>query len=591
MAAPRSANIEVTIGNINCIVDYKNFSSLSIKRTAKDACDSFTLNVLDDAAFTIEKALLSGNSNSIKIVYIDDNIKEGKKLEGFILSESSSFVDNRCMLSLKGYVSVSIRSKFETYSFSWNSVPRFDWAKVLGVANRNVKDANYDDDGGWDKFTENAGVFFKNFGGAFKSLFQWNWSNWADYDEVIDRIFNYDWISIDASGNYYITKYIDKKNDEEEHESVMDNNAMTASEEEDKVVQSEGSYVIPIAPHKIIKLICCGGNFSDLLEDEYSDYKGTAFYDDDISEAEWYFIKKWYEKMGRFDGLGYSEFVIDEETDRIEDEFIQTRKSFLDFIYNDLLPKCRKTKGNEKYTNFYISFEGRRATLKRLDVSKAAANAPEYIYYGQFQDTGENKGRMTSFSPTLDILTSLIAAGSDAGVSADISHKNLITGGENEGVTVNASNVSTEGRYNVTWGVVKVSTAYKDSANKDNAETSIASIWNKASALPYQAEATITGYNNLSPQDYIKITILPSNETGARVVHHMSGTYFILSIEDEISNGMYTSRLSLIKNVNKIGLTATISEDEAKLKYSIVTGASGGGGGSSFGSGSGGGPR
>ena len=71
----------------------------------------------------------------------------------------------------------------------------------------------------------------------------------------------------------------------------------------------------------------------------------------------------------------------------------------------------------------------------------------------------------------------------------------------------------------------------------------------------------------------------------------MSGTYFILSIEDEISNGMYTSRLSLIKNVNKIGLTATISEDEAKLKYSIVTGASGGGGGSSFGSGSGGGPR
>ena len=82
MAAPRSANIEVTIGNINCIVDYKNFSSLSIKRTAKDACDSFTLNVLDDAAFTIEKALLSGNSNSIKIVYIDDNIKEGKKLEG-----------------------------------------------------------------------------------------------------------------------------------------------------------------------------------------------------------------------------------------------------------------------------------------------------------------------------------------------------------------------------------------------------------------------------------------------------------------------------------------------------------------------------
>ena len=70
--------------------------------------------------------------------------------------------------------------------------------------------------------------------------------------------------------------------------------------------------------------------------------------------------------------------------------------------------------------------------------------------------------------------------------------------------------------------------------------------------------------------------------------------YFIpmkATIEDEISDGIYTSRLSLIKNVNRIGLSATIRDNEAKLKYSIVTGANGGGGGGSFGGNSGGGSK
>ena len=45
------------------------------------------------------------------------------------------------------------------------------------------------------------------------------------------------------------------------------------------------------------------------------------------------------------------------------------------------------------------------------------------------------------------------------------------------------------------------------------------------------------------------------------------------------------------KNVNRIGLSATIRDNEAKLKYSIVTGANGGGGGGSFGGNGGGGSK
>ena len=120
----------------------------------------------------------------------------------------------------------------------------------------------------------------------------------------------------------------------------MDDDSMSSDDEYDKIVKSNGEYVIPIKPDKILKLICCGGNFSDLLEKEYTDYKDTAFYRSDISEAEWYYIKKWYEKMGKFNGLGYGTFNCDFDLDVVEDQFKQVRKSFMEYMYDDVLSKC-----------------------------------------------------------------------------------------------------------------------------------------------------------------------------------------------------------------------------------------------------------
>ena len=556
MAAPRTANIFVEIGGNNYTLSRENFSSVSIKRTAKDVCDSFTLNILDDDAFEIEQRLLSGK-NDISFQYIDDVNKEYKSFDGFIISMNSSFIDNRNMLSLRGFVGISVKDKYETYSVPWNIVPKFDFSKVLDMANYFVKDENYEDDGGLDKVTQQLWNFLRGAWGGLRSLVTFNFSKLDNYEEIIDRIFDNNWISLDSSGNYYIPKYKDERDDSKEEESVIDNKTMTEDEESSNLVKNDGSYTIPIRPDKLIKFICCGGNFSELLESEYSDYKGTSFYDDDISEAEWYFIKKWFKKMGKFDGLGYTNFIFSGKTDVIEDTFSQSRMSYLDYIYTYVLPKCRISKGDDKYANFYLSFDGKTVKLDRLDASKEPTNIPEYMYYGQFEDSGENMGRITSFSPSLDILTAMIAAGSDIGSGADISNMNLITGKENTGVTVNAS-TSTEGRYNVTWGPVKVSSALSDSSNKDNNTTNIISLWNKAQSYPYQAEATITGFNKLKPQDYIRITILPSNSLGQKLVHHTSGTYFILEIEDEISGGVFSSKLKLIKNISKMGTTKAI---------------------------------
>ena len=261
-----------------------------------------------------------------------------------------------------------------------------------------------------------------------------------------------------------------------------------------------------------------------------------------------------------------------DETDWTEDEYIQTRQSFMEFMYNDVLPKCRITKDNKKYLNFYLSFEKNEVKFKRLDASKEPTNATEYFYYGKFNDDGRNKGRMTSFSPTLNILTSMITSGTHES-DGDISGLNLITGKENEGIKVSATE-STEGRYKVPWGALQIASTVNE-IDTANSEAALIKVFEEAAKLAYQAEATITGFNKLCPQDYINITILPKNNTGTPVTHHMSGTYFIISIKDEISNGNYTSTLKLIKNIKNMGNTAAISkvlsDGDKEIKYKVVT--------------------
>lgn len=582
MAAPKTANINITVGNTDYIINHSNFSSLEVKRTAKDVCDSFVLKILDNDACEIEAALLTGN-NYVKVVYIDDNLSINKTLAGFIYKMESSFINNRNMLSLSGFISTSIRDKFEKYSFAWNIVPKFNWKDVLGVAYRGIYNENYSEDSVLDQMWQSdmatLGEFFKGLG----SLFSLNLSKWDNYQEVIDNIFERNLISVDKQGNYYMQKYKDLKDDSAEYNDRMTGEIY--SDDADKMIsRSNGSYIIPIKPDKIMKLICCGGNYSDLLEAEYTDYKGTNFYKQDISNAEWYFIKKWYEKMGKFEGLGYGNFKNNHTLKYDESEFRQEKQSFLEFIYNFVLLKSTEVKDNKEYTNFYLSFdEGSgnnkgTVTLDRLDVSVKPDNIPQYIYYGKFKDGGTNKGRMISFNPTLDILTSMITKGTyvDSNSGADISGINLLG---REGVTENTVDASTkitsnEGRYNVKWGVVKVSMATSNTANKDIAMNDIIKAFEEAESKAYRATATILGFNTLAPQDYIDIILLPKNDTGLPTHHHMSGTYFILSVKNTISDdGTFKTDLDLIKNVGNTGDTAMVEltkeEEEEEVKYVV----------------------
>ena len=100
MAAPKTANINITIGSTEYVVSHKNFSELKVSRTAKDVNDSFELSILDNDAYEIEGALLSGN-NYIQIDYVDDDLKVYKSLGGFVFKLGSSFINNRNNLTVE----------------------------------------------------------------------------------------------------------------------------------------------------------------------------------------------------------------------------------------------------------------------------------------------------------------------------------------------------------------------------------------------------------------------------------------------------------------------------------------------------------
>ena len=387
MAAPKTANITVKIGGKDITVSHKNFSMINIKRLAHDVSDKFTMSVMDDDAFTIEASLLLGNSD-IEVSYIDNELKVYKKFTGYVISMSVSFIDNRCMLTLDGYIGIKAKDKYNKMSCSWNVVPKFNWTDVLSKDNELTQKANYYDTDIIDQFKQQWDKEMYDPIGDFWGSVKYLWSVFTgsgsdrhnyDYKEVFDKVFQNNWISMDKDGNYYIKKFTADMKESDFDKDMKDSD----------VVKSNGSYVIPVKPDKVIKLICCGGSFSELLEEKYENYAGTAFYNDNISMPEWYFIKKWFEKMGKIDGIGYKDILATKSVDFIEDPINQQRQSVTEYIFDTVLPKCKFTV-TKKYK--------KSDTLK----SDTTSISTERIEYGTPQKPALSDGVYSNFYVTFN---------------------------------------------------------------------------------------------------------------------------------------------------------------------------------------------
>ena len=93
MAAPKHANLDISIADFNISINHNAISRIEINRVVSDAANKFTLQILDSPAYEVEQKLLQG-FNEISVNYYDN---DNNALESFavnITKMSPSFINN-----------------------------------------------------------------------------------------------------------------------------------------------------------------------------------------------------------------------------------------------------------------------------------------------------------------------------------------------------------------------------------------------------------------------------------------------------------------------------------------------------------------
>ena len=153
MAIAKFSNIEITIEDYTITVDHSKIIKLSIDRVVSDAANKFSISLLDDAAYQVERKLIQGN-NEITISYFDDTNTVRDTFRGNITKLNSSFINDRSMLTIEGYVGISIPDKYQLKSRNWNKVVVFDWKDIFDDWD-NIADTNVDNRSKWEIFWSN----------------------------------------------------------------------------------------------------------------------------------------------------------------------------------------------------------------------------------------------------------------------------------------------------------------------------------------------------------------------------------------------------------------------------------------------------
>lgn len=555
MAAPKHANIGITVGETDLIdvaISYNHFSSLTIERVVSDTANHFNLNVLDNSAFEIEKFILQGNNN-IDFHYYDGN-NVSLRFNGNITKMSSSFINNRNMLTLEGYVGITSQDKYQLWSRSWNKVVLFPWEQI------------FDD---WPDDTDPSD--------EIKSSDTRDW-----WEKVGDFLFG-----LIGEESYDLEGWSEKAN------SLIDNNEIyqdeegqfyTFSKREDMkgeaVVGEE--IILPVRPHKILKVIAQGGNLSDIMEFPINKdaYNGCTQFQQTLQDrgnvmVDLLFIRHFLEKYENIKGNGwkYDEKNVT-ETQLVSVDLSQNVQSDIKYIYDVLLNNSvEKTKSGDFKYNFTFSVDdNKNVHFKPMDISADQEPKKTYTYYGSF-NSDDNKSVMTSFSADTNILTAYLTG--DMSSLEDMSNLNLVTNEEmTSDILSNQEDqvYSKEGRYKFQFSS-KAFAPKKVTNGSQNAESTWKDLWSSAMSQTYKAKATILGNSGLAPGDYVEILVLPR----PGLYHHSSGLYYIIKQTDKLENGKMTSELELIKNIATLGQSSLNSKTGGG---SAGSGGGGGGGGS-----------
>lgn len=334
MSAPSHANISITIGGRDITISHKNFSNIKLKRKAGDVCNNFTLQILDEDTFEIEAMILAGY-NEIYFSYIDGNGNVVKQFKGNILRMDNTFVDDRVMLTLEGFVGLSAQDKFRVRTINWNTVPKFEWsdiftdADIYDISESDAQDPSKSLSTGFSMWAKSMWVGIKQTAASMlkpnlKSMFNtmmmsympggltnvltWglagNYKGMQAYfngdcvntiQEAMDwnygtedKYNNNEYFGKDDKGYYFISQkemekvkdeWTNKVNDVKAAYNIGLKTGFDLDVKKPKKVYAEGEYIVPVKPGKIVKCIAEGKPFNYLLETKYQNYKGTAFYD------------------------------------------------------------------------------------------------------------------------------------------------------------------------------------------------------------------------------------------------------------------------------------------------------------------------
>ena len=532
MTKPNFYNINIVFeDNERLVVEHNYISKIEINRVVSDAANKFTLSLLDDAAFKVEKKLLMGKNN-ISVTYYDSNNNAKDTFNGNITKINSSFINDRNMLTIEGYIGLSIKDKYQLISRNWNKVPLFVWEDVFDLETKT------DDRDVLEKILD---FFIPPVGGGEDILNDCN---------LINSLIKNGEIYQDDSGKFYTFSH--KEEDKDGPPKIVE-----ATE-----------ICIPVRPHKILKLIAKGGKLTELLELPYTTNaenlkdderfeKCTQFIDTlkarDTVSLDYSFIRAWLEQHAEIQGHNWkynSNNVV--KTKLVEADLSQTTMSDVKYIYNVLSKNSVKESKDKKEIvyNFKFSLDSNNTVyFKPVEVSANANPVATYEYYGRNSENndGINKSYLASFSADTNYLTAFLTG--DMSNIEKLSTLNLVTNEPMESNYIQADDtLKAEARYKYkfeskVFAPLKVTSNYAETVNtwKD--------YWYQAMCQTYRAEATIIGYSKIKPGDYVEIIVVPK----PGLYHHTSGLYYVIKQTDTYQNGLFSTQLELIKNVATMG--------------------------------------
>lgn len=563
MAIPKHANVIVKIGGKNLTIEHDFVSRIEIKRVVSDAANKFTISILDNPAFEIERILLTGASD-IEFSYYDNQNNAKEYFAGNITKLSSSFYNNRNMLTLEGYVGLSIKDKYKLRTRNWNKVVLFDWNNIFdGWKGEDAGDGDMRT--GWQKFKDDFAMIFTL--GAVHSDKGKKSTN-DEYIKKVKKLIDDDLIYTDDEGNFYV--YSQKE------------------DEEDTVVK--GTVIsLPVKPSEILKLMCNGGKLTDLLpsSDDIDTYSGTEFYnilaDRKSILVDLAFIRHFLDKHSKVESNGWKVGNI-EDTTLVQADFSQVATSDIKYTYDVLSKYAIQENKTENGVEYLYSFkfrmnDDRTVDFAPIEVSADAKPSQTYYYYSALDNSNKNTV-LKSFSANTDIITAFLTGDTES--LTKLSNLNLVTGEPvDSSVLPSESDVVKEAEYKYSYESVEFA-PITVSSSVEGAQATWEDYWREARTQTYKAEAVVTGYSGTRPGDYVEIIVMPSDvsidgETTKVMYHHSSGLYYITSQTDTIENGTYVSKLELVKNIASLGKSTfeyAKSEDKRLDDYDPLGGKS-----------------